>query len=151
MTIGERIKELRKNKNISQDQFADDINVSRQSVSNWEKDIVSPDIESVKMICDYFNISMDYLITGKEDNKKTVKWKLIILKMIPLFVFLLVIVGAIISLNVRSKNSTDYSTSTINFTIEGIIILISSIIIVIIGIIYLVQYIFTKAQSKDKM
>lgn len=151
MTIGERIKELRKNKNISQDQFADDINVSRQSVSNWEKDIVSPDIESVKMICDYFNVSMDYLITGKEDNKKTVKWKLIILKMIPLFVFLLVIVGAIISLNVRSKNSTDYSTATINFTIEGIIILISSIIIVIIGIIYLIQYIFTKDKNKGNM
>lgn len=66
MTIGEKIYTLRKEKNISQETMALDLNVSRQAVSKWETDQSLPDLDKIKILADYFNVSIDYLVNDCE-------------------------------------------------------------------------------------
>ena len=67
MTIGERLYNLRKEKNISQEELANALDVSRQTVSKWETGESMPDFNKVKPICDYFGITTDELITGSQN------------------------------------------------------------------------------------
>ena len=62
MTIGEKIAQLRTAENISQEQLAEKMDVSRQSVSKWEMDQALPQIDKVLQLCDLFNISADELL-----------------------------------------------------------------------------------------
>ena len=64
MTVGERIKALRVDKHISQEELADLINVSRQTISKWEQDSVVPDSNNILLLCNYFNVSADYILNG---------------------------------------------------------------------------------------
>ena len=65
MTIGEKITELRVAANISQEQLAEKINVSRQSVSKWEMGQALPQIDKVLQLCELFGISTDELLHDK--------------------------------------------------------------------------------------
>lgn len=78
MTLGKKIYELRIEKGYSQEEFASQLNVSRQAVSKWERDETLPDLYNLKNIAKIFNISMDELLdqnneqvnhTEKEDIK----------------------------------------------------------------------------------
>ena len=62
MTIGEKIAHLRTVSNMSQEQLAEKISVSRQSISKWEMDQSYPQIENVLQLCELFNISTDELL-----------------------------------------------------------------------------------------
>lgn len=57
MDIGKRIREYRKIYNFSQEQLADKIFVSRQTVSNWENDKTYPDIQIIVSLSILFNVS----------------------------------------------------------------------------------------------
>lgn len=70
LNIGETIKELRKERGITQEEFAEFIGVSCQSVSRWEKNSCYPDIELIPMIADFFNISTDRLMGVNETKEK---------------------------------------------------------------------------------
>jgi len=59
MTCGEKITELRKKANITQQQLGDELNVSAQAVSKWEHNLAEPDVTTIKKICLYFKISTD--------------------------------------------------------------------------------------------
>ena len=61
MTIGEKIVQLRTANGISQEQLAEKICVSRQSISKWEMDSAFPQIDKVLLLCDLFKISTDEL------------------------------------------------------------------------------------------
>ncbi len=65
MTIGEKISHLRTISNISQEQLAEKISVSRQSVSKWEMDQALPQIDKVLQLCELFNVSADELLQDK--------------------------------------------------------------------------------------
>lgn len=65
MTIGEKISKLRIAANISQEQLAEKISVSRQSVSKWEMDQALPQIDKVLQLCELFDISTDELLHDK--------------------------------------------------------------------------------------
>ena len=67
MTIGEKIAQLRTSANISQEQLAEKIDVSRQSVSKWEMNQAMPQIDKVLLICELFDISADELLREKFD------------------------------------------------------------------------------------
>ena len=62
MTIGEKLIHLRIVNNISQEKFADLLKVSRQSVSKWESDDTTPQIDKILEICKIFNITADELL-----------------------------------------------------------------------------------------
>ena len=71
MNIADRIQSLRKNKGISQEELADKIGVTRQSVSKWESEQSTPDIEKIILLSDYFDVTTDYLLKGIENTEKT--------------------------------------------------------------------------------
>ena len=79
MTFGERLYELRNKKNISQEDLAEVLDVSRQSISKWENDKAYPEMTRLLFMSEYFDVSLDYLMRGidKEDNdeKVTEKYK----------------------------------------------------------------------------
>lgn len=54
MSLGEKIKLLRKSKNLTQNELGKLLNVSFQAVSKWEKNLSQPDIETIKKICEIF-------------------------------------------------------------------------------------------------
>ncbi len=61
MNIGNKIKELRKQRGITQEQLADSIGVSFQAVSKWENNIALPDITLAPTLASYFGVTMDVL------------------------------------------------------------------------------------------
>lgn len=70
MNLGKRLIELRKENKMSQEEFAEIFNVTRQTISNYENSKSYPDIETLIKISDYFNVSLDILL---KDDKKMVK------------------------------------------------------------------------------
>ena len=69
MTIANNIKELRKKSNLSQEAFAELINVSRSAVAKWETGNGLPDISNLKSISEVFSISIDSLLDNNLPNK----------------------------------------------------------------------------------
>lgn len=70
MSIGERIFELRKQRNISQVQLAKALGVSRQAVSKWENDQATPDMENLIHLADLLVTDTEYLATGVHAKQK---------------------------------------------------------------------------------
>lgn len=62
--------EIRKKKGYSQLKVAMDLSISREALSHYESGKRSPDIDMLLRLSDYFNVSIDYLITGSEFIKK---------------------------------------------------------------------------------
>lgn len=62
MTTGERIRELRKARHMTQDQLAQKAKVTKQAVSMWEANKSALSLTSAQLLCDIFNVEMDYLM-----------------------------------------------------------------------------------------
>lgn len=105
MNIGEKIYQLRTEKNLSQGDLADVLNVSRQSVSKWENNTAVPDLDKLIKLCDVFEISLDEL-TGREKTEAT-------------------------SILVTQQNPSITSTKIAGFVLLGITILSAVILLVI--------------------
>ena len=71
MEIGNKILELRKNHNLSQEALAEKLNVARQTISKWELNETSPDLKQAKELAKIFNISLDELVGNKRINNNT--------------------------------------------------------------------------------
>lgn len=113
MELGKQIKKYRNNISLSQEQLAERIFVSRQTISNWENDKNYPDIKSLLLLSEVFEVSLDDLVKGdleemknqindediskfrKLSNILTVCFALIILTFVPL-IRLLGAIGGII-------------------------------------------------------
>ena len=73
MNVGARIKKHREKQNISQDELALKVFVSRQTISNWETNKSYPDIKSLTMLSNIFHVTLDDFIKGDiEEMKKIV-------------------------------------------------------------------------------
>ena len=70
MEVGAQIKKYRSNMGISQEELAEKVYVSRQTVSNWETGKNYPDIHSVLLLSSVFNVSLDQLIKGDVEIMK---------------------------------------------------------------------------------
>ncbi|WP_322976544.1 helix-turn-helix transcriptional regulator [Clostridium kluyveri] len=64
MLLGEKLLDLRKKEGLSQEDVADKLGVSRQTVSKWETGQTVPELAKVKLLSQLYNISYDYLISG---------------------------------------------------------------------------------------
>ena len=72
-TIGKRISNLRKNKNLTQQELADLINVSDKTISKWENDLGLPSVDILPKLIKVLETSLDYIISGNteyKDNKE---------------------------------------------------------------------------------
>lgn len=67
MTLGEKLKLLRSRRGWTQDQAAQQLGVTAQVVSNYERDYRSPDTEGLKHIAKVFNCSLDWLLGNSDD------------------------------------------------------------------------------------
>lgn len=65
--LGERIIELRKEKQLTQDQLAKYLSVNRATLSNWEIGRALPDVNMLVALADFFDVKTDYLL-GRDDN-----------------------------------------------------------------------------------
>ena len=144
MTIGEKLVKLRKEQNLTQEQFAEVLQVSRQSVSKWELNTAYPDTEKLIRISKLFDCSLDYLLkdeieqmdenlisaseTAKSD-KITAMW-LTYLSFPPLFGWIV----AIFSLRFQFKNMKN--KLQIALSIVGMIISLGMTAVMIFGIMY---------------
>ncbi|GAA0774760.1 helix-turn-helix transcriptional regulator [Clostridium subterminale] len=64
MSLGEKLLYLRKKEGLSQEDVADKLGVSRQTVSKWETDQTVPELIKAKLLSQLYNVSYDYLISG---------------------------------------------------------------------------------------
>lgn len=70
MELGQQLKAHRKELGISQDELAEKIFVSRQSISNWENNKTYPDIHTLLLLAETFSVSLDELIKGDVEEMK---------------------------------------------------------------------------------
>jgi transcriptional regulator with XRE-family HTH domain len=70
-TFGKRMKELRQRKDVTLDKLAYDVNSTKATLSRYENNRRTPDIDFIYKIADYFNVTTDYLL-GRTDDPNTV-------------------------------------------------------------------------------
>lgn len=68
-TVGSTIRELRKNKNLTQEELAEAINVTPQAISKWENNIGLPDISQIIPLATFFDVSTDIILGIAENNR----------------------------------------------------------------------------------
>ena len=76
MSLGQRLTELRKSKKMSQEEVAEELNVTRQTISKWETDQSTPDFDKIVPLCKLFEISSDELLTGKKKAVEKIDFNL---------------------------------------------------------------------------
>ena len=69
--IKNKIRELRISKNLTQQQLADELHVTKQAISKWEKGKSVPDISSIELLAEFFGVSVDYLVNDHSDEAGT--------------------------------------------------------------------------------
>ena len=129
MNIGEKLIKLRKEKNISQEKLSNTLGITRQTLSNWESNITSPNLEQTKKIAKIFNVSIDELvdnniILNKLNNteylmiKQTKFTKIILLTIYTLIIGLLLFYSfkMFTKKDFTSKYSTDFKCTLKNET-----------------------------------
>ena len=100
MDIGSKIKKSRTDAKITQEQAAQALGISRQTISNWENERSYPDIVSVLKMSDLYSVSLDYLLKGEgpmkdyldyiEESTNTVKSKTRLSKLLVVLSYLVI-------------------------------------------------------------
>ena len=132
MTIAEKIKQLRKDNSMTQEDLAEKLNVSRQTISKWETSVTIPDADNIVAISKLFNITTDELLDYRVETVQ--KKKQFIMDMA---VLLFGIIGFIVFSILLMTNKIDETSSVITINGYGIaailfLILIIAFIIVMI-------------------
>ena len=118
-----KIKELRISKNLTQQQLADELHVTKQAISKWEKGKSVPDITSVELISSFFGVSADYLINDnieltKPETTAIISYKrlnkLNIVFISILALMLAVIIALSIVVGVLANKNKSYDTVVVN-------------------------------------
>jgi len=73
MEFSEKLITLRKGRNLTQEQLAEQLNASRQSISKWESGQVIPEVEKIVELSKVFNVTLDYLLKPSEIDELSVK------------------------------------------------------------------------------
>ena len=115
MNLGEKLTKLRKENKLSQEKLADILGVTRQTLSNWESDITSPDLKQAKKISEIFEVSLDEL-TGCQNflekkilnTEKLAKKQVKFTKVLLLTIYILVLIG-LLSLGIYCFTLKDFT------------------------------------------
>ncbi|GCF94646.1 hypothetical protein NRIC_25370 [Enterococcus florum] len=102
--IGKTITHLRKKKLITQQQLADELNISRQTISNWETGKSLPDINMVLQISLFFDVSLDILIKGDEQLMKKIRDDAVINQLLGQSIFILIVCFFVSLFSILSLN-----------------------------------------------
>lgn len=102
MKLSEKLIKLRKEKGLSQEEFGNEINVSRQTVSKWENEEAKPEVDKIREIVKKFNVNYDYLLNDEielkegsknisDNNDKKTRYKIILKVIFIIFLLYLLI------------------------------------------------------------
>lgn len=128
MTIGKNIESLRLKKKLTQEKLAEKLGITRQTLSNWEGNITSPDLKQAKKLSNIFNISLDELV-GNELNviqEKLINTEKLNIKQIRFIKVLLVtiyfiILLSVIGIGIYFFNKRDFTSYTqMDFVCSGV-------------------------------
>lgn len=75
MNLGETISKLRKQKNMTQSELAQKLNVTDKAVSKWERNVSCPDVYTITKIAEIFNVSVDELMSAQKSSQKKLESK----------------------------------------------------------------------------
>lgn len=67
LTIGDRLKIARDKKGVKQTRVSDDTGINNKTLSGYERNVSEPDLDTIKILAEYYNISLDFLL-GKTDK-----------------------------------------------------------------------------------
>lgn len=73
LTIGEKIKDLRKKNKCSQEELAVSMNLTRQTISKWESNSAQPSFENIRLLCSVFNVDISYFTDETAESKEILK------------------------------------------------------------------------------
>ena len=133
MNLGNKIMTLRKKNNMSQEELAEKVGVTRQTISKWELEETSPDITQAKTLSNIFKVSLDELVNNDlnsiivEKVSNTEKLAGIIIKILKVFgiliiAFILLMIFLIIIFTI-DNNTMGYNTIVgkyeLNCTLDG--------------------------------
>ena len=125
MTIAEKIKSLRKDNSMTQEDLAEKLNVSRQTISKWETSVTIPDADNIVAISKLFNITTDELLDYRIETVQ--KKKQFIMDMA---VLLFGIIGFIVFAILLMTNQIDETSSVITINGYGIAAILFLILII---------------------
>ena len=72
MLLGERLRETRQKKGVSQSTVAEHLNISRQSISKWENNSSYPDLDNLVRLSEYYEVTVDDLLKENQGLKKKI-------------------------------------------------------------------------------
>ena len=105
MTLGNRIQQLRKEHNMSQGDLADALDISRQSVSKWETDTATPDLDKLLKLSEIFDITLDELVKGQSPSPKETQTNVTTLETVKIIVPVVILFVASASFSLRQSTN----------------------------------------------
>lgn len=145
MGVGENIVNLRKEKNISQEELANLIGVSRPTLSKIEKNAAKLDIDCANEICKVFSITLDELYSGKKNDKevklknqeakpKKSKFDIIFKRVVIIITAMIILTGiflyTVYFIIANTSSGETYLEISYNRVIMGLIVIYSTLFIV---------------------
>ena len=137
--LSEKLYQLRKNSGLSQEQLAEQLNVSRQAISKWESGTAVPESEKLITISNYFGVSVDYLLKDDEEDKAKVTDSTIEEKP-KMIAGIIICIAGILSmviwglLSIFSPEASDQISDSSMITIDGNgIFLILCVVAIVVG------------------
>lgn len=145
MKLSKQIIRIRKLNNLTQEELANDLNVTRQAVSKWERDISLPDLETIKLISNKYNVSIDTLMNNDvidEEEPVSIKKYIFYLLIfsIPILGLIYLIIQAYVNDNINIRNLA-----------KAILIIILAIIILFIVIYFSINIISEIKWAYDQL
>lgn len=145
MKLSKQIIRIRKLNNLTQEELANDLNVTRQAVSKWERDISLPDLEKIKLISNKYNVSIDTLMNNDvidEEEPVSIKKYIFYLLIfsIPILGLIYLIIQAYVNDNINIRNLA-----------KAILIIILAIIILFIVIYFSINVISEIKWAYDQL
>lgn len=129
MKFGERLKQARTLKNLTQEQVADRFFITRQTISSWENEKSYPDIDSLIKLSDFYHISLDTLIKEDSGMKEYLEKKTVMKSFKKLNLIFVLINAIFITLVILNFNNLIYLNRIGQsiFTVFGILISLATI------------------------
>ena len=129
MQFGDRLKQQRKNKNLTQDDVAAKLNVSRQTISSWENEKSYPDIKSLTALSDMYDISLDTMLKEDSGMKEFIEKNDLRKKLSGLTYFTYALYGLVVTMFIYIISNIEKLNHT--FQLLGVLIFILSLALMI--------------------
>lgn len=124
--IGQRLIELRSEHQMTQEDLADKLGVSRQAISKWESDRTLPNVEKLFCLSELYQVSLDYLLTGKEIQtpvrkaEPEIQKKSFCIQMAVILLGILLAMNCIVIVILLSRQNWNGKNEAVNFHVDTI-------------------------------